>query len=96
MEITSVLQNPLVHKILVWSLLGLSVGLAAKILMPGRENMGWIKTICLGLLGSFLGNYLTPRFLGWPHYSAFSWQGIAIGISGALVLVFINRIVTRS
>lgn len=96
MDITSLLQNSLVHKILVWSLLGLGVGLAAKILMPGQENMGWIKTICLGLLGSFLGNYFAPRLLGWPLYSAFSWQGIAIGISGALVLVIINRIVTRS
>lgn len=96
MEITSLLENPLVHKILIWTLLGLGVGLAAKILMPGRENMGWIKTICLGLLGSFLGNYFTPRLLDWPHYAAFSWQGIAIGISGALILVLINRIVTRS
>jgi uncharacterized membrane protein YeaQ/YmgE (transglycosylase-associated protein family) len=96
MEISSLLQNPIIHKTLVWSLLGLGVGLAAKILMPGHENMGWIKTICVGLLGSFLGNYFAPQIFGWPHFSAFSWQGIAIGISGALILVLINRIVTRS
>jgi uncharacterized membrane protein YeaQ/YmgE (transglycosylase-associated protein family) len=96
MEITNLLQNPIIQKILVWILLGLGVGLAAKILMPGRENMGWIKTIFLGLTGSFLGNYFAPKLLSLPLYSAFSWQGIAIGISGALILVLINRIVTGS
>ncbi len=93
---SSWLQNPHVHNILVWSALGLGVGVAAKMLLPGQEQMGWIRTIFLGLTGSFLGNYLTPKFLDWPSYSAFSWQGILIGIAGAFLLVIINRIVTRT
>lgn len=96
MDFTAWLQDPQIQKIGLWSLLGLGVGVAAKMLLPGQESMGWFRTTAVGLAGSLLGNFLTPRFLDWPHYSAFSWQGIMIGIAGAFLLVVINRIVTRS
>lgn len=96
MDLNELLNHPLFHKIMLWSLLGLGVGVIAKILLPGNENMGWIRTLALGLMGSLIGNWLTPRFLNWPEYSLFSWQGILIGIVGSLVLVIINRIVTKT
>lgn len=92
----TLLNHPLTHKFILWSALGLGVGVAAKLLIPGSEAMGWIRTILLGLAGSFLGNYLTPILFAWPSYYAFSWQGIGIGIGGAVVLVLLNRVVTRS
>jgi uncharacterized membrane protein YeaQ/YmgE (transglycosylase-associated protein family) len=92
----AVLNQPLTHKIILWAALGLGVGVAAKLVIPGSEGMGWIRTILLGLAGSFLGNYLTPILFQWPAYYAFSWQGIGIGVGGAVILVLLNRVVTRS
>ncbi len=92
----AVLNHPMTHKILLWAALGLGVGVAAKLIIPGSEAMGWVRTILLGLAGSFLGNYLAPILFSWPAYYAFSWQGIGIGIAGATVLVLVNRVVTRS
>lgn len=92
----SILQNPLAKQFLLWAGLGLGVGVAAKIIIPGGEQIGWIRTILMGLAGSFLGNYMAPKLLEWPIYDAFSLQGFGIGIAGALVLVVINRIVTQS
>ncbi len=96
MDFNTLWTNPLFQKILLWSALGLGVGLAAKILLPGHENMGWIRTILLGLAGSILGNTFAPKLLGWPEFSLFSWQGLCIGVGSAFVLVLINRVVTRS
>ncbi|MFM6929668.1 MAG: GlsB/YeaQ/YmgE family stress response membrane protein [Bdellovibrio sp.] len=96
MNIHAILNHPLFNQFILWTVLGLGVGVAAKLVIPGNEAMGWIRTILLGLAGSFIGNFLAPRIFHWPTYTAFSWQGIAIGIVGAAVLVVINRIVTRS
>lgn len=96
MNFETILNNPYFHQILLWAGLGLGVGIAAKLLLPGSENMGWIRTIVLGLGGCFLGNVVAPRVFAWPIYPAFSWQGIGIGVVGAVVLVLINRLVTKS
>ena len=92
----TIIENPIIKQILLWAILGLGVGVVAKIIIPGSEEIGWIRTICVGLAGSFLGNYLAPKLFDWPTYSAFSMEGIAIGVAGAIVLVVINRIVTKS
>jgi uncharacterized membrane protein YeaQ/YmgE (transglycosylase-associated protein family) len=41
--------------ILSWILFGLIVGVIARFLLPGRQSMGWIATIVLGVIGSFVG-----------------------------------------
>lgn len=94
--LNSVLNSPTTKLIALWAGLGLGVGVAAKIIIPGSEEIGWIRTTLVGLAGSFLGNYVAPQFLDWPTFSAFSLPGFAIGIAGAVVLVVINRIVTKS
>lgn len=94
--VNSVLNHPLFHQFILWVALGLGVGVAAKLIIPGSEVMGWFRTILLGLGGSFLGNYLTPILFDWPTYKPFTWQGIGIGIAGAVILVLLNRLVTRS
>lgn len=96
MSMHTILNHPLFNQIILWTVLGLGVGVTAKLVIPGSEAMGWVRTILLGLAGSFLGNFLAPRLFHWPKFTAFSWQGIAIGVGGAVILVLVNRIVTRS
>lgn len=94
--LNSLFDSPFSKLILLWSGLGLSVGVIAKIIIPGSEAMGWIRTILMGLAGSFLGNFVAPKLFDWPTYTPFSLPGFAIGIAGAMALVVINRIVTKS
>ncbi|MCA9270886.1 MAG: GlsB/YeaQ/YmgE family stress response membrane protein, partial [Planctomycetales bacterium] len=39
-------------------LFGLIVGAIARLLLPGRQSMGWIMTIVLGMVGSVVGGFL--------------------------------------
>lgn len=96
MELEAILDNPIVKQTLLWLALGLGVGVAAKLIIPGSENMGWLRTIAVGLIGTILGNYVAPKMFDWPTYNAFSLQGVGIGIAGAIVFVVVNRIVTKS
>lgn len=96
MELEAILDNPMVKQTLLWLGLGLGVGVAAKLIIPGSENMGWLRTIMVGLIGTVLGNYVAPKMFDWPAYNAFSLQGVGIGIAGAIIFVVVNRIVTKS
>lgn len=61
--------------IIGWLLFGLVVGALARLLVPGRDPMGWIGTILLGLVGSFVGGLLADLI----------FDDEAIGLFGAVV-----------
>ena len=40
---------------IVWLIVGLVAGALARLIMPGRDPMGIIATILLGIVGSIIG-----------------------------------------
>ncbi len=42
--------------------IGLVVGLLGRLVVPGKQSIGVILTVVLGLVGSFVGGYLAYRF----------------------------------
>jgi uncharacterized membrane protein YeaQ/YmgE (transglycosylase-associated protein family) len=71
----------------LWYLLiGLGVGILARILMPGRQNLGIIMTVLLGALGAFLAGQ-TGEWLDWWTWP--SWLGIAVSVVFAIILIAI-------
>jgi uncharacterized membrane protein YeaQ/YmgE (transglycosylase-associated protein family) len=73
-------------------LLGLIVGLIAKLLMPGRDPGGFIITALLGIAGAFVARWIGQLF-GWygPEDSA----GFITSVLGAILLLWIYRLVFR-
>ena len=82
----------MVTSIIGWIIFGAIVGVIARFLMPGRDAMGWVATIVLGILGSFAGGFLANLlFRGDVAVnSPASWIG---SIIGAIVLLAIYRAV---
>ena len=76
---------------IIWTIvLGLVIGLIAKLIHPGKENMGIIMTILLGIAGSFLAGII-GQAIGW--YKAGEGAGfIASLIVAILLLVIYGRI----
>lgn len=69
---------------------GLVVGVLAKLVMPGRDPGGVIITILLGIAGAVVGTYV-GRALGF--YANNQGAGIIMSILGAMILLFIYRLV---
>ena len=69
-------------------LIGLIVGLIAKLLMPGKDPGGWVVAIVLGLAGSFLAGFL-GRSLGW--YADGESAGFIFSVIGAMLLLGLWR-----
>ncbi|MFE2283686.1 GlsB/YeaQ/YmgE family stress response membrane protein [Streptomyces sp. NPDC059443] len=79
--------------IISWIILGLLAGGIAKVLLPGRDPGGLIVTTLIGVAGSFIGGWLSAKFLDRPIQTEFfdlaTW-GSAIG--GSLVLLVAYRL----
>lgn len=79
--------------LLVWCVYGLFVGSIAKSLVPGEENFGFVKTVALGVAGSYMGGALLYMI---GEYSAVSPAGLFMGTAGAVVtLVLYNKLTTK-
>lgn len=76
--------------ILVWCVYGIFVGSIAKSIVPGDENFGFIKTVALGVAGSYMGGAIM-YLLG--QYGAISPAGLFMGVAGScLTLVLYNKL----
>lgn len=79
-----------VGAMLQWAAFGLVVGLIARMLYPGRQPMGFIATMFLGIVGSILGGLMAYVFGFRPDEAAFSGAGWIMSIVGALIVVWIG------
>ncbi|HMM54050.1 MAG TPA: GlsB/YeaQ/YmgE family stress response membrane protein [Candidatus Desulfobacillus sp.] len=67
-------------------LIGLLVGVVARLLHPGKENMGFFMTILLGIAGSFVAGY-AGQALGW--YQVGETAGFIASVVAAIILLVI-------
>jgi uncharacterized membrane protein YeaQ/YmgE (transglycosylase-associated protein family) len=76
--------------------LGLVVGLVARLIVPGRQPLGWIATAALGILGAYVGGTLGSLVFP-PHLFTItppikhSFLGALVG---AVLLLVIYKLVT--
>ena len=75
-------------------IVGLIVGIIARLIMPGREAfpagaLGWLLTAVLGIVGAFLGTWIGGALWGGENYAA----GWIMSIVGAIILLVIVRLI---
>lgn len=78
---------------MLWMILiGLIVGVVAKLLMPGRDPGGTILTILLGIAGAIVAGFI-GRSLGW--YTEGEPAGFVASVLGAIILLALYRALSR-
>jgi uncharacterized membrane protein YeaQ/YmgE (transglycosylase-associated protein family) len=75
-----------VAEFLVFLLVGLVIGLIARLLMPGPDPIGILGTIVVGIVGAIVGGYLWIALFG--NSEGPEWIG---SIVVAMLLLFIYR-----
>jgi uncharacterized membrane protein YeaQ/YmgE (transglycosylase-associated protein family) len=75
--------------ILAWIVFGFIVGVIGRLLMPGRDPMGWVATTFLGIIGSIVGGLIAYSLqIGTTVYAPGSWL---MSILGAIIALAIYR-----
>ena len=78
--------------IIILILIGLLAGAVARLVVPGRDPMGILGTILLGIVGSFVGGFiwnLIQYHRLAPH--KFHLAGILGSILGAILVLILLR-----
>lgn len=78
--------------ILSWIIFDLIAGIIAKWIMPGKENVGVIVSIVLGIVGAVVGGYISTLF-GFGKVDGFNFGCLVVAVIGAIVVLYIyNKI----
>jgi uncharacterized membrane protein YeaQ/YmgE (transglycosylase-associated protein family) len=70
-------------------ILGILAGYIARALLPGKQQMGFLATIILGIAGAIAGFYIFEGLFGWGDTDKFDLGGLPGAIIGAMILLFL-------
>lgn len=84
--------------LLSWIVTGLIVGVIARALVPGRQNLGWILTIVLGIVGAFVGGLISSFIWRdtWNSDASVStmWPGWIMSVIGGVLVLVVYLMIT--
>ena len=80
--------------ILSWILMGLIVGVIAKLVMPGPDPGGIFITILLGIGGAFVGGYV-GSFLGLGSVTGVNLGSLLLSVGGAVLILILQRTIRK-
>ncbi len=75
--------------LIAFLVVGLIAGFVARALVPGPDPMGWVSTMVLGLVGSFVGGTLAALLFGGTL--DVSPAGLVGSIVGAIIVLLVWR-----
>jgi uncharacterized membrane protein YeaQ/YmgE (transglycosylase-associated protein family) len=77
-------------------ILGIVAGYLGRLLMPGRDKMGFIATMLLGLAGAVVGFLLFTELLGIGDDRMFDLGGLIGAVIGVMLLLLLYRLALKN
>lgn len=78
---------------IVWLALGALVGWVASMIMKTDAQMGALANIVVGIVGAFIGGFLSRTFLSY-NPEQFSVGGFVVAVVGAVLLIWLVQLFT--
>lgn len=72
-------------------IIGLIAGALARFLVPGKDPLGLLGTLLLGIVGSFVGGFIGALFTRDTSILEFSTSGLFGSVIGAIIALLIYR-----
>jgi len=79
--------------IIGWLIFGLIIGAIARLLTPGRDEIGCLATSLLGIAGSVLGGWIGHELFGRPSPSGYLSRSWIFSIIGAILVLVVWRVI---
>jgi uncharacterized membrane protein YeaQ/YmgE (transglycosylase-associated protein family) len=76
-------------------ILGIVAGYLGRLLMPGRDEMGFLATMLLGLAGSVIGFLVFTELIGIGDNEMFDLGGLIGAIIGVMLLLGLYRLALK-
>ncbi len=79
----------MVGSIILAIIVGALIGLVARLVMPGKQDIGIVMTVALGALGGLIGSSVASHFGYHNANGGIAWIPFLIGVGAAIVLIAI-------
>ncbi len=83
----------MIGNIIAAILIGIVAGYLGRLLLPGRDPMGFVQTVVFGIVGALVGYFLFTFLLGIGDEDKFDFGGIIGAIVGTIIVLLIWRAV---
>jgi uncharacterized membrane protein YeaQ/YmgE (transglycosylase-associated protein family) len=84
----------MIGSIILAIVVGAIIGLVARLVMPGKQNVGMLMTIAIGAVGGLLGSVIASQFGYHNANGGIAWIPFFIGVAVAVVLIAVYEAVT--
>jgi uncharacterized membrane protein YeaQ/YmgE (transglycosylase-associated protein family) len=75
--------------ILSWLLFGLLAGAVARLVVPGRQAIGCLATLAIGLVGALIGGLIGEVLFGHKIHYGWDLGPFLLAVAGAVVLLLV-------
>jgi uncharacterized membrane protein YeaQ/YmgE (transglycosylase-associated protein family) len=75
-------------------IVGAIIGVVARLVMPGKQNIGMIMTVVIGAVGGLIGSAVASQFGYHNANGGIAWIPFFIGVGAAVILIAIYQAVT--
>jgi len=82
--------------IISWIIFGALAGWVASMITGTNREQGWLENIIVGIIGAFVGGFLFGLLTGQSTYFAWNIGSFVVAVIGAIVLLFILRLIRRA
>ena len=82
--------------IISWVIFGALAGWVASMIAGTNQQQGWLENIIVGIIGAFLGGFLFSPLTGRGTYFDWNVGSFVVAVIGAVVSLFILRLVRRA
>ncbi|HTX95851.1 MAG TPA: GlsB/YeaQ/YmgE family stress response membrane protein [Mycobacterium sp.] len=84
----------MIGSIILAIVVGAIIGLVARLVMPGKQNIGVVMTVVIGAVGGLIGSAVASQFGYHNANGGIAWIPFFIGVGAAIVLIAIYEAVT--
>ena len=79
----------MIGSIVLAIIVGALIGLVARLVMPGKQDIGMVATVLVGALGGLIGSAVASHFGYHNANGGVAWIPFFVGVAAAVVLIAI-------